>query len=100
MNKYQDITKYKLLYDNVLIKGIKIDDIDGIIQPDSYEDKPQLGEVITVGTGRLLDSGATKELDVKVGDHVLFNQHSTTKFNLDGNDFYIVREEDVTGYIR
>lgn len=88
---YLDITKYTLLHDNVLVKGIKIEDIDGIINPDSYEDKPDIGEVISTGS---------KVEEVKKGDNILFNPHSTTKMNLDGNDFYFVRLEDVVGYIR
>jgi len=89
VNKYQDITKYTLLHDNVLIKGIKVEEVDGIINPDSYEDKPEIGEVISVGN-----------VKVYVGDKVLFNKYSTTKFNLDGMDFFMVREEDIVGYIR
>ena len=92
-----DITKFRILYDNVLIKAFEIEERDGIIRPSSYEKKPELGIIITVGTGRVFDTGETVPLQVKVGQTALFNKYSATKFNLDGYDYYIVREEDIIG---
>jgi len=91
MTNKQDITKYKFLLDNILVKGIKIEEVDGIYNPDSYEDKPEIGEVVSVG-------GQVEE--IKVGDTVLFNKYSTTKFNFDGVDYFVVRSEDCIGYQR
>jgi len=101
LNKnYQDITKFTLLYDNILVKAIDIKSVGGIIRGKSSDNKPTLGEVISVGTGRLLDTGAMKEMDVKVGDVILFNQHMSTPYNLNKDKFYTVPEEDVIGYVR
>ena len=85
------INKFKLLYDNILIKGITIDKRDGVLTAQSYESKPELGTVVSVGS---LPGG------VKVKDTVYFNKYSSVKFNVDGEDFFIVRAEDIIGYIR
>lgn len=104
-NKIKDITNYTLLHDNILVRGIKIEDVDGILKPDSYDDKPHIGLVIAVGLGRLLSNPQATltnvriPLAVKMGQVVLFNQYSSTKYNLDGNDYFIVREEDVVGFL-
>ena len=100
MEKYQDITKYKLLYDNILIKSIDISSVKGIIRGKRTEDKPIVGEVISVGSGRILDTGAMKEMEVKVGDIILFNQYMTIEYNLNKDKYYLIREEDVVGYLR
>jgi len=101
LNKnYQDITKFTLLYDNILVKAIDIKSVGGIIRGKSSDNKPTLGEVISVGTGRLLDTGAMKEMDVKVGDVILFNQHMSTPYNLNKDKFYTISEEDCIGYVR
>ena len=90
-----DITKFKFFLDNVLIKAIQIEKRDGIIRPANYEDKPELGEVIAYGKGRVFDTGVIEPIELKKGDIVLFNRYSATKYNFDGNDFYVVRIEDV-----
>jgi len=91
MENNQDITKYTLLLDNILVRGIKAEEVDGILNPDSYEDKPEMGIVISVGS---------KAKEIQVGDTVLFNKYSTTRFNLDGTDYFVVRLEDIIGYQR
>ena len=99
--KRQDITKYKMLYDNVLIKAIEVAEVkEGVMRADGTEEKPMIGEVIGVGSGRILDTGGMKELEVKVGDTVIFNPYMTEKYNLDGDDYYTVHEEDIRGYLR
>lgn len=95
-----DIASFNVLYDNVFVKGIEIEERDGIIKPHQYDDKPELGTVIKVGTGRLLDSGSSVPLVVMVGDTVYFNKYSTVKFNFDGEDYFVVREEDIVGFVR
>ena len=97
---FQNITEYKLLYDNVLIKALDISSVKGIVRGKRTEDKPIVGEVVSVGSGRVLDTGGMKEMEIKVGDTVLFNQYMTIKYNLNKEDFYLVREEDVVGYLR
>lgn len=95
-----DISKFNILYDNVFVKGVEIEERDGIIKPSQYDDKPEIGEVIKVGEGRIFDNGNIVPLKVKAGDTVYFNKYSTVKFNFDGEDYYVLREEDIVGYIR
>jgi chaperonin GroES len=71
----------------------------GIIIPDSAKDKPQEGEIISVGRGKSNDEGKTFPLAVKEGDHILFGKYSGTEIKLDGEDFIIMREEEVLGVI-
>jgi chaperonin GroES len=71
----------------------------GIVLPDTAGEKPQQGEVISVGPGRLLDNGKRAELDVKVGDTVLFAKYSGTEFKLDEDDLLILNERDVLAVI-
>jgi chaperonin GroES len=71
----------------------------GIILPDTAGEKPQQGEVISVGPGRQLDDGKRVELDLKVGDTVLFAKYSGTEFKLDDDDLLILSERDILGVI-
>jgi chaperonin GroES len=71
----------------------------GIVIPDSAAEKPIQGEVIAVGNGKVLDSGESRPLDVKVGDRVLFGKYSGTEVKLDGEDFLVMREEDIMGVV-
>ena len=92
-----DPTKLRLFHDNVLIEAFEIESKDGIVNPSSYEDKPELGVVLSVGPGRVLESGEVISPQVKKNDIVLFNKYSPVKINVDGRDFYVVREEDIVG---
>ena len=71
----------------------------GIVIPDSATEKPIQGEVIAVGNGKILDNGENRPLDVKVGDRVLFGKYSGTEVKLDGNEFLVMREDDIMGVI-
>jgi len=95
-NKF-DITKFKLFLDNILVKAIQIEKRGMAVKPANYEDKPNIGEVISVGTGRVFDTGVVEPIDLKKGDTILFNMYSATKYNLDGNEYYVIRIEDVIG---
>lgn len=95
-----DIASFNVLYDNVFVKGIEIEERDGIVKPAQYDDKPELGLVIKIGSGRLFDSGETVPLMVKEGDTVYFNKYSTVKFNFNGEDYFVVREEDIVAFVR
>jgi chaperonin GroES len=67
--------------------------------PDTAKEKPQEGEVIAVGNGRILDNGSKVALDVKAGDRVLFGKYAGTEIKLDGEEYLILREDDVLGVI-
>jgi chaperonin GroES len=94
-SKGLDVSAGKLMYDNVLIKPIFIDEIDGVKQPAQYEDKAEYGEVIAVGEGRILEDGNILPLKVKKGDKVYFEKYSALKVHNLGKDFVIIREEDI-----
>ena len=72
----------------------------GIVLPDTAKEKPQEGKVLAVGTGRLLDDGAIKALEIKNGDRVLYGKYSGTEVSLEGDDYLILREEDVLAVVQ
>ena len=63
--------------------------------PDTAKEKPQEGKVLAVGTGRLLDDGSVKALEIKTGDRVLYGKYSGTEVSVEGEDYLLLREEDV-----
>jgi chaperonin GroES len=69
----------------------------GIIIPDTAKEKPQRGEVVATGNGRITEDGKTLPLEVKAGDKVLFSKYSGTELKLDGKEYLMIREEDVLG---
>ena len=71
----------------------------GLYIPDTAKEKPQEGEVIAVGNGRILNNGDRVAMDIKVGDKVLFGKYSGTEIKLDGDEYLILREDDVLGVI-
>ena len=94
-------TKFTPLHDRILVR--RVDEADttrgGIIIPDSAKDKPQEGEVISVGKGKISEEGKVRPLDVKEGDRILFGKYSGTEIKIDGEDFIIMREEEVLGVL-
>jgi len=89
------------LRDRILVKRVEEEEqrVGGIIIPDTAKEKPQQGKVVAVGKGRVTDKGETFPLDVKVGDTVLFGKYAGNEIKLDGEEFLIMREEDVLGVI-
>ena len=71
----------------------------GLVLPDTAKEKPQEGKVIGVGTGRLLEGGSVKSLEVKKGERVLYGKYAGTEVSLDGEEFLILREEDVLAVV-
>jgi chaperonin GroES len=94
-------TKFTPLHDRILVRRVEEEGTTrgGIIIPDSAKDKPQEGEVISVGKGKSNDEGKVFPLAVKEGDRILFGKYSGTEIKLDGEDFIIMREEEVLGII-
>jgi len=94
-------TKFTPLHDRILIRRVEESDTSrgGIIIPDSAKDKPQEGEVISVGKGKISEEGKVHPLDVKEGDRILFGKYAGTEIKLDNEDFIIMREEEVLGII-
>jgi len=71
----------------------------GIIIPDTAKEKPQEGEVLAVGNGKVLENGKVQPLDVKAGDKILFSKYSGTEVKIDGEEYIVIREDDVLGVI-
>lgn len=89
--------KLRPLDDRIVVKRIDAEEktAGGIILPDAAKEKPQEGEVIAVGAGKLLDSGKRATPDVKEGDRVIFGKYSGTEVKVDGQDLLIMRESDI-----
>ena len=90
------------LHDRVIIKRIE-DDVNqtagGLFIPDTAKEKPQEGEVIAAGEGKYKEDGTRQPLDVKAGDRVLFGKYSGSEIKLDGDEFIIMREDEILGII-
>jgi chaperonin GroES len=94
--------KIRPLYDRIVVK--RIDDsaektASGLYIPDSAKEKPQEGEVIAVGQGKRADDGKLIPLDVKAGDRILFGKYSGSDIKLDGEEYMIMREDEVLGVL-
>jgi len=94
-------TKFTPLHDRILVRRVEEAETTrgGIIIPDTAKDKPQEGEVISVGKGKINEEGKVRPLDVKEGDRILFGKYSGTEIKIDGEDFVIMREEEVLGIL-
>jgi chaperonin GroES len=93
--------KVKPLYDRVLVKRLDTEEKTkgGIIIPETAKEKPQEGRVISVGKGKLLEDGSIRPLDVKVGDRVLFSKYGGTDINIEGEEYLILREEEILAIV-
>ncbi len=90
------------LQDRVLVKRLEEETktAGGIIIPDNQKEKPSRGEIISVGTGYRLRDGSVRALDVKKGDKVLFSKYTGTEVKVSGNDYLIMKEEDILGILQ
>ena len=93
--------KFRPLHDRVVVKRIDAEEKTkgGIIIPDTAKEKPQEGEVVSVGPGARDESGKVQPLDVKKGDRILFGKWSGTEVKLDGKDLLIMKESDILGVL-
>jgi chaperonin GroES len=91
----------KPLGDRIVIELVESEEKSafGIVLPDSAKEKPQEGKVLAVGTGRVLENGARVESDVKEGDRILFSKYAGTEVKYEGNEFLILRENDILAII-
>ncbi|MBE0436282.1 MAG: co-chaperone GroES [Methylomicrobium sp.] len=89
--------KIRPLHDRVIIKRVEEETktAGGIVLPGSAAEKPSQGEVLAVGTGKALDNGQVRALEVKVGDKVLFGKYSGSEVKIDGEEVVVMREEDI-----
>ena len=93
--------KFRPLHDRVVVRRVEADTktAGGIIIPDSAQEKPAEGEIVSVGSGARDEAGKLVELDVKAGDRVLFGKWSGTEVKIDGEDLLIMKESDIMGII-
>ena len=93
--------KIRPLHDRVIVKRIEEErkTASGIVIPDSAAEKPDQGEVLAAGTGKILEDGKVRPIAVKVGDRVLFGKYSGQTVKVDGEELLVMREEDIMGVI-
>ena len=91
----------KPLQDRILIRRVESEEEfrGGIVIPDTAKEKPQEGEIVAVGDGKVLDNGQRQPMSVKVGDRVLFGKYSGTEVTLDDEEYLIMREDEVLGIL-
>jgi len=93
--------KIRPLQDRLIVKRLKEEEKTkgGIIIPETAKEKPLEAEVIAVGNGKVLEDGKVRPLDVKAGDRVLFSKYAGTEIKIDGEEYLMLREDDVLGVI-
>ena len=93
--------KIKPLRDRVIVRRLEEEEKTkgGIIIPDSAKEKPMAGEIVAVGSGKILEDGRVVPLELKSGDKVLFGKYSGTEVKIDGEDFLMMREDEILGIV-
>ena len=93
--------KIRPLHDRVIVKRVEeeLTSAGGIVLPGSAAEKPSQGVVLAVGTGKALDNGEVRPLQVKVGDKVLFGKYSGSEVKIDGEELVVMREDDIMGVL-
>jgi chaperonin GroES len=97
----RDIMDIKPLGERVVVKVLESEEKtkSGIVLPDTAKEKPQMGKVLAVGTGKVLDNGQKLPLEVKTGDKVLFAKYAGTEVKLDGEEYMVLKENDILAII-
>jgi len=94
--------KLKPLFNNVIVQPLKNEEVtkSGIVLPDtSDKEKPERGEVVAIGSGKVLENGQTLKMSVKVGDQVMFKKYSPDEVKVDGEDYLVLSESDIIAII-
>ncbi len=91
----------KPLADRVVVKVLEAEEktASGIVLPDKAKEKPQEGEVMAVGSGKVLDNGTRLDMEVKVGDKVIFSRYAGTDVKVDGEEYLILRQDDILALV-
>jgi len=95
------VTKVRPLHDRVIVRRLDEEEksAGGIIIPDAAKEKPVQGKVVAAGNGKILENGEVRALDVSVGDTVIFSKFAGTEIKLDGEEVFIMREDDILSVI-
>ncbi len=93
--------KIRPLHDRVIVKRLEEErkTTSGIVIPDTAAEKPDQGEIVAIGKGKVLEDGSVRALDVKVGDRVLFGKYSGQTVKVHGDELLVMREEDIMGVV-
>ena len=93
--------KFRPLHDRIIVKRLEAEEktSSGLYIPDSAKDKPMEGNVVAVGAGKVSEDGTKAPMDVKVGDKIVFGKYSGTEVKVEGEDYLIMREDDVLGVV-
>ncbi|MBI1748448.1 MAG: co-chaperone GroES [Acidobacteria bacterium] len=93
--------KVRPLHDRIVVRRLEEKEVvkGGIIIPDTAKEKPTEGEVVAVGTGKILDSGEKLAMELKVGDRILFGKYSGNEIKIDNEDYVIMKEDEVLGVL-
>jgi len=93
--------KIRPLHDRVVVRRLEEErkSAGGIVIPDNAAEKPDQGEVVAVGNGKLLEDGKLRPLDVKVGDRILFGKYSGQAVKVEGTEYLVMREDDIMGVV-
>ncbi len=93
--------KIRPLHDRVIVKRLEAEEktASGIVLPGNAAEKPDMGEIIAVGAGKVLDNGEVRKLAVKAGDKVIFGKYSGQSVKVDGEELLVMREEDIMGVV-
>jgi len=91
----------KPLSDRVVVKVLEAEEktASGIVIPDKAKEKPQEGKIMAVGAGKVLDNGTKTEMEVKVGDKVIFSRYAGTEVKVDGEEYLILRQDDILAIV-
>ena len=93
--------KFRPLHDRILVERVESEEVTkgGIILPDSAKEKPQQGKIIAVGSGKRTEDGKIIPLELKAGDTILFGKYSGSEIKIEGNEYLIMKEDDVLGLV-
>lgn len=93
--------KFRPLHDRILVERVESEEVTkgGIILPDTAKEKPQQGKIIAVGTGKRTEDGKIIPLELKAGDTILFGKYSGSEIKIEGNEYLIMKEDDVLGLV-
>jgi len=93
--------KIRPLHDRVIVKRLEEErkTASGIVIPDAAAEKPDQGEILAVGKGKILENGDVRPMDIKVGDRVLFGKYAGQTVKVDGEELLVMREEDIMGVV-
>lgn len=90
-----DLTQFEFMYDTLLVKAVREEKVGELYRPEQYEDKPEFGEVIKTGQGKLLEDGTVLPMPFKAGDLVFFGKYLSEQTRVLGDDYYLIKAEDV-----